>query len=239
MSNELILVNQQTKAVELSAPVVGKIMELLADASLIGKVTTDEQNTTTFGLQKSLATFKKLIEDNRKQSNAEPQKRIDETNAACKKFNELITEEITRLGRISGDFQAAQRARIEAEELRKRAELDKIEKERLEKVAACGDDLDKVDAANEAASRAQAKAQADAKPIARAPGQKFEEKWNFEVTNIFALQQMYPSCVKMTEKRSEITELLKAGVTLPGVRAWKENVSGVSRVNKTTELNIE
>lgn len=83
--------------------------------------------------------------------------------------------------------------------------------------------------------------QSAALPIYVAPkaeGQTTKPDVDFEITDLWLLARSHRTCVDITPRKSEIKELLKAGVTLAGVRSWNVVRSTVRASREPAAIEI-
>lgn len=218
---------------ELSAEVQAAIETALSESALIGKVTTPEQNANAFEAQKKLKIILSLIEDTRKALKdpaLEYGRRID---AFSRTAGKEVSDELTRISTAIGTFQEEENARRRAAEALRVKELNEIERKKQEALSKAKD--------TEEMNAIQARACEESKAVPivrenRLQGQVVGEKWEITVTNPHELARMHPTCVRITELKSEITKLLDAGVMVHGINAKRVTTSGV-RVSRS-ELTL-
>jgi hypothetical protein len=143
-----------------------------------------------------------------------------------------IQEEADTAARVIREQeQAALRAAQEASNAKERAKAEELAREiaRQRELAAAANHA-ALDAANEKFSN-ESKAHSEANPIAapvRAEGQRVVTEWEVEVTDIWTLARVHPTCVNLEPRMSEIKALLNMGVEVKGVRASKKIKSNVT-----------
>lgn len=228
MSEALILRNDATLSIEFTTQAARIKEEALTVSAAVGKVTDSIENANAVEAQKSLAQVIKLVEQARKAAK-DPVlafgKKIDEQ---AKAFVQELTDEQWRISRLVGDFQQLEAKKAQAAARLEQERLAGLERERQQAIAQAKshEELDAIEEAHDNAVRQQAPQQPITPP--RAEGQRVVEEIKFEVFDINALYASKPGCVRMEPKILEIKALLKAGLQLPGVRAWTETKATVS-----------
>lgn len=199
--------------------------EALSLGAFIGRVQSASENEFAVKAVMSLHEAIKAAEETYDRLNRpmlDCQKTLRE---AVKNYTAPMREEKLRVETLCADFLALEVARAKSEEAARNEGLSALEKERAERKASAKthDELDAIDEEfNERLRREFPPA-----AIAKAGRQTFREEWDVEVIDPLKLAKAHPQCVKMTPMRSEITQLLDAGLTLPGVIAKKVPRAGV------------
>lgn len=198
----------------------------LEKAAIIGKVTNADDQREAVEAQKALAELLSVVEKARKEAK-EPilnfGRLIDFT---AQKFTEDLKAEQLRIARLVGDFQALEQRRIWAAQQAENERLAQLEREKAAELAKAAS-LEEVNKVQEVFNN---RAQAEAVPIpqaTRTEGQRVTQEWVIEITDPWLLARSHPTCVKIEPLKSEIKELLNAGVQVKGVRATKETKAGV------------
>jgi hypothetical protein len=202
--------------------------EALEVAALVGKVANADDNAAAVAAQMKLAEIKSLAEKARKavkEPVLEFGKLID---ATAKKFIAEVEDELLRLTRLIGDFQALEAQKARAAEALRLKELAEIERQKQEALAAAKSH-DQVDAIQAHYNEVAAQTAAVAAPPApvRAEGQVVRTDWEIIVTNPYDLAKFHPGCVNITPRLAEIKMLLAEGVTVKGITATKVTKAGV------------
>jgi hypothetical protein len=218
--------------------------------------------------QTALANVAKLIEDARRITKAPVLDYGRAIDKAASDFLANVINEQTRVSRMIGDYQAIERAKMQAAEAAQKAELTRLERERSAELAKANTFEQREQVHERYAQEVDAACQA-AKVAAppRVEGQIIKEEWEFEVTDAYALATNHRHLVKIEPKRSDIKEALKSGacqpcngdgfrtmegakVTCPdckgsgfyrpvmGVKAWKTTKASV-RATKPKELAVQ
>lgn len=234
MSDEaLIVVNNTTLTADWTAKANQLKEEALTTSAAIGKVTDAIENANAVEAQKSLHGIIKLVEEARQAAKAPVLKFGKGIDDQAKAFITELKEEEWRISRLVGDFQQLEAKKAQAARQAEQDRLNMLEKERLAAIAQAKshEELDAIEERHDNAVRQQAPQQ----PITpvRANGQRVAEEIKFEVFDITQLAAKYPNCVTITPKAMEIKALLKAGINLPGVRAWRETKATVSTGRQT------
>lgn len=225
----LILRNDATLGVSVSAEAAKLKEDALAVAGIIARVSCAEEQLAAVEAQKKLVALRRLTEESRKQAK-EPVllygRRIDDL---AKKFmDELSTEEL-RITKLIADFQALEMAKVRAAQAAENERLEQLERER-QKALAEAKSHQQMEAVQEEFN--QKAAEAVVAPIvpARVEGQIIAEIWEFEITDVWALAKAHPDCVKAPEVyRSKVKALLDANIKPVGVKAWRAVKASVGR----------
>lgn len=153
-------------------------------------------------------------------------KKID---ATAKDFAVELAAEKTRLGRILGDYQAAERAK--ADKLRREAqdEADRLARE-AQKAALAADratnsgDADRTQQVAAAAETKAIEARVAVATIApTAPaGVAVRQNWKYEVTDIKALFKARPDLCVIEPNAEAIRAQIPHNQDIPGLRIWQE-----------------
>lgn len=159
----------------------------------------------------------KAMEDARKAVKApvlELGKRID---ALAKEWANEIEAEKTRISRVLGDYQLAERKKKEAAE--RAARQAEWEARRKAQEALDKGDLEGAEAAADEIAKPQAVVAESSHQIA---GTAVRETYQFEVTDINALFKAAPHLCKIEPDNAAIRAAIKKTQPIPGLRIWKE-----------------
>lgn len=141
-------------------------------------------------------------------------KRIDDT---AKEFAADLETHKTRISRLLGDYEAAERKKQQDAERQAR----EAERQRLmaaEEAAASGDESAMEDAANDIAEIRTQTAESSYRPS----GTAVRETYQFEVTDIEALFKAAPHLCKIEPDNAAIRAAIKKNQNIAGLRIWKE-----------------
>jgi len=210
--------------------------EALESAALVVKVDSAGSQELAVDAQKSCRRVIKLVEDARKVVKAPVLDYGRAIDAAAEKFVADLKREEMRVAKLAGDYQALLLAKARSEEAAKRAELTALEKQREEQLAAAKSLEEREQIQAEHCQLQQALSVLTAPP--KAEGQSVEEVWCFEVENPHLLANSHPTFVTIEPKRREITEALKGGFTVKGIKAWKEVRSRVRLGREPKALEV-
>jgi hypothetical protein len=155
-------------------------------------------------------------------------------NAKAKDFTTELATEKTRLERILGDYQAAERTK--ADKLRREAQEEADRLARAAEKAAL--DADRATNSGDADRTQQVAAAAETKAIeARvnvatiaptAPaGVAVRQNWKFEVTDIVALFKARPDLCVIEPNNAAIRAQIPYNQKIPGLRIWQEAKASV------------
>jgi hypothetical protein len=135
--------------------------------------------------------------------------------------------EQARLNKISTEEQS--------DENRRQIELDRMELERQQQLAEAKS-LENLDAIN--ARHCEAVAALPVAAPVRVEGQRVEEAWEFEVTDIWALARAHPALVRIEPRNGEIKAALKSGAKIAGIRAWQQTKASVRTGKKERVIDV-
>ena len=214
----------QTDRSSLTISIAAEANKLKADAlafsGLIGKVSNEVQNERAVEAQIKLKGVASAIEKARKDAVAPFLDAQRDVNAMAKSFRKDLDDELMRVAREVGNYQAILSAKRRAEEAARLKELAELERQRQEERAKAKslEELDKIDERHNQVAQVMA---APPQEPARPKGQVVREDWEITVVDIYALFRAFPLCCKVEPLNSEIRKLLDAGMKVPGVRAEK------------------
>lgn len=234
MSN-LIVHNLPPFSVTVSASAKALIEEAQASASAVTSVHSAETNETAVAAQMLCARVLKLVEDSRKLAKAPVIDAGRAIDAAARQAVALVEAEQLRLTQLIGDFQQSELARARSAQAALSEELSALERDREEQLAQA-ESLDEREQIRADYSELARELQPPA-PV-KAEGQTVSEVWCFEVENPMLLANSHPTLVRIEPKRREITEALKMGLKVHGVKAWKEIRAGVRLEREPNALTI-
>lgn len=222
----LIIRNDATMRVTFSLHAEEMKEVALCAASVVGRVTSVEEQERAVDAQKALQTLLNAVESAR-QFAKEPVLTFGRSiDQAAKDFIEELKAEMLRISTLIGTYQQQELARQRAEQQAQNEKLLAIEREKAAALAKAKTEAE-VDAVQEHYNnKAAVMAPPPAEP-ARANGQRIVTDWDIVVTDIHELYRHHPNAVKMEPRLSEIKELLKRGDKVRGVRASEVVRAGV------------
>ena len=232
MSESLIQIGGLT--VSLDAPVEAKA-EALESSALIGKVRNATENELAVQAQAKLKSVLQMVEASRKTVKApviELGRAID--RVASEFINDVKAEDL-RIGRLIGDFQQLEIAKLKSAEAARLESLTDLEKRREEELATATthEERDEIQARYNEEARQQAAVQ----PV-RAAGQVVKEDYEVEVDDPAILARChYPELCSITPKVGAIKEAIRQGRKVYGVSA-KPVVTATVRVTKQKALTV-
>lgn len=147
----------------------------------------------------------------------------------AKDFSSKLEAEKSRIGRVLGEFQAAERAK--AEEARRAAEAEARRKaEEAAKAARAAEmatNQAEADRAQQEAAKKEAEAQAAALAAAEArpvvpEGTTTRRNWKYEVTDLAALFKARPDLCVIEPNAAAIRAQIPHNQNIPGLRIWTE-----------------
>lgn len=149
-------------------------------------------------------------------------------NATAKDFAAPLEAEKTRLSRVLGAYQQAERDKAEKARREAAEEARRVAQEEAKKLASAeiehGADSDEAKAATEQAANRIAEARvAVAQASAVQPkGTAVKRTWKFEVTNIDELFAAKPDLVVLSPNTAAINAVIKNNQSIPGLRIWED-----------------
>lgn len=227
-SSELMVRDDALHLIEITETAMALKNDALASAALVGKVRSPDDQAYAVEAQKQLKGVINATEKSRKEVK-EPVLDFGRLiDSKAKEFRAELDEEYNRVSRAVADFQMLEAQKSRAAEALKIAELAKIERDREEAIKAA-QSIEEVDAIQrESCDKALAEsAKAEASAPAKIQGQIVREVWEFQVTDLILLARAHPSCVTISPRPGEIKQLLAMGMTVQGVKSWKETKSTV------------
>lgn len=230
----LISRDDRTLAITFTSTAEQLRTEALEFAALIGRVSDPIENQKAVEAQIALKGQINLVEDARvacKGPVLDFGRKIDN---AVKEYKAPMEAELIRVSRLVGDYQQLQIAKAKAEEaarVQAQNEIDRRAQEQIAK-ATSHEEIEKIQE-----RRCEEAAALPVVAQVRAKGQVVSEEIDYEVTDIWLLARSHPTCVTVTDRRSEVKSLLKAGVVVAGVRVRKEIKAGV-RVPAGAIVNV-
>ena len=199
----------------------------LGTSSLIGRVSTPSEQEAAVAAQTKLQFILSEAEKARK-AVKEPVLAFGQLiDTRAREFKEEISEELLRLARLIGDYQALEQAKARAAEQLKREELAHIERDKLV-AASQAKTHEELDAINHHFNdKAAILTTAPVFEAPRAAGQRVVPDWEITVSDVWLLAQSHPTCVTIQPRMTEIKALLNAGATVAGVVSKRITKSGV------------
>jgi len=231
----LMVRDDQSRTVSFTQSALEAREMALAESGLIGKVTSAAQQESAVAAQ---AKLQQLITEAEKARKAikEPVLQFGQLiDGKAREFKEDISEELVRLARLIGDYQALEQAKARAAEALRQEQLSHIEMDKL-KAAAQATSHEQLDAINQHYNDKAAILAPVAAPV-RAAGQVVKPDWEIKVNDIWMLARAHPACVNIEPRISEIKSLLNAGVTIAGVTATRITKSSV-RLKPTRTIEV-
>lgn len=174
---------------------------------------------------------------------------VDRINLIAKGYKAKLELEINRVNMMCTQFQKEEDERIAMIERSRQAEIDRLERERIENERRLREAQEEAAAAKPDDREAQAMAElreqeakeaieanAAKQDVAirqpeperqRASGQVVQDVVLYEITDLHALYAARPDLVRLEENKSAIRAILSKDLVLPGVRIWVEKRVGV------------
>jgi hypothetical protein len=216
--HSMIVRNDAALTVSFTAEAEALKVQALDIAATIGRVTSVEEQAEAVKAQQSLQGILGQAEKARKACK-EPVldfgRKIDD---AAKGFIQELKDEMARISTMVGTFVQFEQKRVQAEEQARNEKLLEIEREKARALAKAKTEAE-VDAVQEHFNNKAAAQAPPPEPVARVEGQRVTQDWDIIVSDIHKLYRAYPTCVDLTARKSEIKNLLKQGITPPGVIA--------------------
>lgn len=201
----------------------------LERSAIVNRVRNSLENEAAVEAQKEIKRVLDLAEASRVALKApvlEIERKID---SVAKEFAAPLKEEQLRLGKLLGDFQALEAARIKSEEAARIEEINDLERQRQEDLS-MATSFDERDAIQHRYNEA---ALAVPMPKAvRAEGQVVKDDFEIVVEDHSLLARLhYPEMCSVTPKLGAIKEALRRGEKVYGIKATLIQKAGV-RVGK-------
>ncbi len=209
---------------------------ILEAASLIGRVSNEEEQATAVAVQQDIATLEKNVETARQEVKKPALEYGRKVDATAQKFLEDVKSEKRRIAILVGNYQTALLAQQRAEEAKQNAQLADFERRRQTALA----EAKTHEQRDEINQLFDMEVKEASPPIVReqAPGQIVREQWKVQITNEFLLLRARPELVRKVEfDMVALKALLSAGEKLPGVVAEREVVSTV-RAKTNAVVNV-
>lgn len=213
----LIIRNDSTLGVSISAEAEQQKELALQSAALIGKVTNPAEQEKAVAAQVELKTLLTTVEKSRKVAKEpvlEYGRKIDD---AAKMFSKDLNDEMMRISLLVGDYQALEAARAQAAQKAENDRLAALEREKNAELANAGTH-EQLDAIQEKFNE-RARSESVAIAPTRVEGQHVSQDWEITVTDIWALARAHPGMVRIEPLMSEIKAALKAGAKISGITA--------------------
>jgi hypothetical protein len=243
MSQALILIDHAGQSATATDQAKALIEEALAKGSLIGAVRNAEDNEEAAAAQTAIKEVQKQIEGAYRAAKdpiVQLGKKLDAT------YRDLIAEldrEYGRIGHLAGEFALAEQRRVKAAEIAAKAELDRLEREKMKALAETSDPVQQTKVLEDFSRRAAVEAPAPVAPV-RARGQKVQTDWEIRVVNIietakWALMTGRWDALNIEVRKSVINELLKGGMTaIPGLECKQVTSAGVTLPRAQKAIDI-
>lgn len=215
--------------------------EALEISALVARVSNAEEQNAAVAAQKAINGVLSVAEKARKACKEPVLMFGQKIDSAAKTFVQDLHEEQMRLAKLVGDFQTLEQDRVRKAQAAENMRLSALERERMAQAAKATthQELEQVHRHFDI----RAKDESVAVQPTRAPGQVVAEGWEFEVVDLWAMVRWVISsgnteCLKVEPKITEVKNLLKAGVQIPGIKAWKAVQSGVRAGPAQKALNV-
>lgn len=199
----------------------------------IARVTNAAENQAAVDAQLAIRTARNRVESDRMTVKAPVLDLCRAIDRTAKDYDaELLAEEV-RLGKLRGDYETHELARLKSEEAARMQCLTDIERQREAELAQA-QNHDQRDEIQERYSNIIASSVQPAQTAERPKGATVREDWSIEVVNPWLLAKDHPNCVRIEPRLSEIKLMLDHGLKVSGVKAEKKVKAGV-RVGKEKE----
>lgn len=222
----LIQRDDQRLAIKFTEAAEEMLALAIGSASMVVKVDSAITQEIAVDAQKACARVIKLVEAARKEAKAPVLEFGRAIDTAAEQFVKLAKAEEMRVAKLIGNFQQAEMAKARSAEAAQRKALEEQERIREEALAKA-DTLEKREEIRAEFSELTRAMQPPTPSPVKVEGQSVVEVWKFEVENPHLLANSHPTFVTIEPKKREITEALKLGQKVHGVRAWKETESRV------------
>lgn len=217
------------------------IDDALSKCALIGKVGNEIENKVAVEAQIELKRVLKVLEDSRIDTVKPALEFQRKVNEFFKAKGEELKSELMRVGVLASDYVTAQEAKRKADEASRMDGLSKLERERQDALSAANshEERDAIQAHYDERARVESATFVPA-PSVKAKGQGVKDDWEILVTDVHTFARLYPNCVNITPKMTEIKALLRAGIKMTeaqGIRATPKLAVGV-RLPPTKTIEV-
>lgn len=241
MISALIIRNDSALTASPSESARQLISNALDKGALIGQVESPDDNEKAALAQKEMKAILSDFEKARKEAKAPVLDYGRKIDNILRREIEEVENEYARIGQLVAQFLLAERRRVAAQ---MQLEQDRMSKLEAEKMAALAQE--KSPAKQEAImEHFSLKAAAEAPVIApqRVSGQRLVEQWQITLTNPielakWALVSGNWGCIKITPMMTELKAVLDIGATVPGIKAEKIAVAGMSSSRQPSAIGV-
>lgn len=191
------------------------IENTLATSGMIGRVAAVEENDRSVASQIDIKKLLKDMEDLRVELTKPSLEHQRKIKAVFDEAAKPLRDELSRLMKLSGDYVQLQDAKRRAEENARKEELTRLEKEREQAMSQAQSHEEREAVQAHYNDRAAVEAAVVPAPVpVAAKGQQAKPDWEIEIVDIYQFCRVFPSCVKIEPKISEIKALLRAGTVM-------------------------
>jgi len=181
--------------------------DAMALSALVSAIETPEQNEAAVAAVAEQRRIEKLFESARVEAKKPALQECREIDSKASDFISPLTVEISRVGKLMGDYAALLEAKKRDEELARRKDIDELERQKRAEAAAATTHEQR-EAVIEKYDRFAASVPAPT-PIELPKGQSAREDWEIVEVDLHALYATAPHCVKMEVNTVALKELLK------------------------------
>lgn len=215
--NALILISHDSASVTPTDEAQALIEDALSRGALIGQVRDADENKQASEAQAAIKAVRKQIEAAYRAAKDPIVDLGRKLDATFRKLVEELDREDGRIGQLAGEFLLAERRRAAAAEAAAKAELEKLEREKMQALAATSDPVKQTELLQEFSHKQAQQAPAPVVPAA-AKGQKLAEDWDISLTNVVEFVRWVFStgrweCMDVTVRKTAVKEILKGGVS--------------------------
>ena len=241
----LILVNHDEAKVLATQEVERLKTECLSASLQISRVSNAEENEICVRAQTLCAEYIKNVNKAEEAVKKPLNERRNQVITLAKELRSEVDAEGLRLAGLAGEFQERERVKQQAILASQSNQLSELEQRQASELAVA----QTVEEQDEIRERYGREMRGVMQPMetTRAKGQRLASEIEVTVTDIWALARMYPHCVKIEPRLTELKELIKAieenarlnnfQAAIPGVTWKRVTKAGVStREKKPIEI---
>jgi len=181
--------------------------DAMALSALVSTIETPEQNEAAVAAVAEQRRIEKLFESARVEAKKPALQECREIDKKSADFITPLTVEISRVGKLMGDYATLLEATKRDEELARRKDLEELERQKRAAMAE-STTHDQRDAVQESYNQLAAAVPTPA-PIELPKGQSAREDWEIVSVDLHELYATAPHCVKMEVNTVALKELLK------------------------------
>lgn len=226
--NELIVHGVNKIQIAIAPEVFVLREKALANAKLIGKITSAPTREMAFESLKEMTAISKAMEAARKKEKSPIDKIVKELQSVCADFQSPMEPEIKRISEEVGAYDLKLRQEAEEIDRQRRIELAKLEAEKIKAdeaiaLAAQSGKAEELQKALDAKKELKEDILQSMVPIKadKLEGSALRQDWEYEIKDIELLEKSRRDLGDWVPSKSKIKAALERGETIPGIEAKK------------------